>query len=347
MKALVLEACNELRVQEFPDPVPSPGEVLIAVRACGICGSDVHGMDGSTGRRQPPIIMGHEASGEIVAHGAAVNGWQVGERVTFDSTVSCGACDECMRGRVNLCANRRVLGVACDEYRQHGAFAQYLAVPENILHRIPEGLSFEHAALAEPMSVAAHAVGRVTIDPGEPVVLIGTGVIGLLVVQVLRSRGCKRIIVADVDDSRLAIARLCGAETILNSAQEDVPARVHEITRSGARVVFEAVGIEATVDAALRCACKGGSVVLIGNVSPKVGLPLQIAVTRELTLLGSCASAGEYPACLELMASGAVDMRPLISAVAPLEEGAAWFKRLHEREKGLLKVILTPEREPS
>ena len=343
MKALVLHAYNDLRIEETPNPVAGPNEVLVAIRACGICGSDIHGMDGSTGRRQPPIVMGHEAAGEIAAVGADVRDWHVGDRVTSDSTASCGECDFCRRGQINLCDRRRVFGVSCGDYRQHGAFAPFLCVPQHILYRVPKSLPFEHAAFVEPLSVAVHAVGRTDVHADDTAVVIGAGVIGLLTMQVLRARGCQRIVAVDVDNSRLDVARRCGADLVLNSATEDVLARVSEYTTgAGPRVVFEAVGIDATVDTAVRCAAKGGAVVLIGNVAPRVGMALQTVVTRELSLLGSCASAGEYPACLELMASGAVDVAPLISAVAPLADGPEWFRRLHDREPGLLKVILTP-----
>lgn len=343
MRALVLEARNDLHIRELPDPAPGPREVIVAIRACGICGSDVHGMDGSTGRRRPPIIMGHEASGEIAAVGSAVRDWRSGDRVTFDSTVSCGECGFCRSGQVNLCDSRRVFGVSCEEYRQHGAFAEYLVVPERILYRLPSDLPFEHAALVEPLSVAMHAAGRARLNPAEPAVVIGAGIIGLMLVQVLRARGCKRIIAVDVDDPRLALARQFGAEVVINAARDDVPARVIDAASgAGAPLIFEAVGLGSTLETAMRCVRKGGTVVLIGNVSPRVEMALQTAVTRELSLIGSCASAGEYPECLELMSSGAVDVQPIISAVAPLDEGASWFGRLREKEQGLLKVILIP-----
>lgn len=139
MKALVLEQYKMLVYEEAADPRPKPDEVLVEVKACGICGSDVHGMDGSTGRRIPPVIMGHEASGVIIEHGAAAGDWRVGDQVTFDSTVWCGECWYCRRGEINLCESRRVLGVSCAEYRRDGAFAQYVAIPHRILCRIPDG----------------------------------------------------------------------------------------------------------------------------------------------------------------------------------------------------------------
>ena len=160
MKALVLEEYKKFAYTDMPAPEPGPEEALIAVKACGICGSDVHGMDGSTGRRRPPIVMGHEASGVIAKTGAEVRHWKVGDRVTFDSTIYCGRCEHCRRGEINLCDNRRVLGVSCEDYRQHGAFAEFVAAPQHILYRLPEGLSFEQAAMVEPFAIALHALGR-------------------------------------------------------------------------------------------------------------------------------------------------------------------------------------------
>src|SRR5512135_2578192 len=149
MKALVLKEYKHFAYEEVPTPAPAHGEVIVAVKACGICGSDVHGMDGSTGRRRPPIIMGHEAAGIIAETGPGTDGWAVGDRVTFDSTIYCGRCFYCREGRINLCDHRRVLGVSCEDYRQDGAFADFVVVPDRILYHLPERLSFEHAAMVE------------------------------------------------------------------------------------------------------------------------------------------------------------------------------------------------------
>ena len=173
MKALVLKAYKQFAFEEVPPPEPGPQEALVAVKACGICGSDVHGMDGSTGRRRPPIIMGHEAAGVIALVGSGVTGWGPGDRVTFDSTIYCGECAFCRRGMVNLCDCRRVLGVSCEEYRRDGAFADFVVVPQHILYRLPDGLSFEHAALVEPFSIAFHAVRRTPVTINDTAVVIG------------------------------------------------------------------------------------------------------------------------------------------------------------------------------
>ena len=343
MKALVLKAYNQFSYEDVPAPKPGPNEVLIAVKACGICGSDVHGMDGSTGRRRPPIIMGHEAAGVIAGAGNAAAGWREGESVTFDSTIYCGHCDYCRRGQINLCDNRRVLGVSCEDYRQHGAFAEFVVVPQRILYRVPEGLPPEHAALVEPFAIALHAIRRSPPTLNDTMVVIGAGMIGLALVEGLRHTGSGRLIVIDVAADRLALAAKLGATHTINSATQNAAESILELTRGrGADLAFEAVGLTPTVELALRCVRKGGAVTLVGNVAPKIEFPLQTAVTRELTIFGSCASRGEYPACLEMLSRGALQAAPLISAVAPLPEGAGWFERLHRKEAGLLKVILKP-----
>jgi L-iditol 2-dehydrogenase len=340
MKALVLKAYNQFSFEEAPAPQPKADEVLVRVKACGICGSDVHGMDGSTGRRQPPIIMGHEASG-IVAGGGSGE-WNEGDRVTFDSTIYCGKCEYCLRGQINLCNQRRVLGVSCGDYRQHGAFAQFVAVPERILYRLPQQVSYEQAALVEPFAIALHAVRRSPPGLNGTVLVIGAGMIGLGLVQVLAQSGCKRLIVTDVAGDRLKLARSLGATDLIPSASDTLE-QITDLTGGrGVDAAFEAVGLSSTVGLALQAVRKGGAVTLVGNVSPKIEFPLQVAVTRELSVFGSCASQGEYPACLEMIARGALRPEPLISAKVPLAEGAEWFNRLYKKQPGLLKVILQP-----
>ena len=343
MKSLVLEKYNEFSLQETEIPEVKSGWVLIKVEACGICGSDVHGMDGSTGRRQPPVIMGHEASGTISKLGENVSNWEIGDRVTFDSTISCGECYYCQRGDINLCNNRRVLGVSCNEYRQNGAFAEFVAVPAHILYAIPENISFEQAAMVEAVSVAVHAVEISQVQPTDVAVVIGCGMIGVLCVQALKAAGCAKVIAVDQLDEKLRLAKSLGADvTIQVSNPELLKIILNETSGRGADVVMEVVGIEPTVNLAVDCARKGGTVMLVGNLAPEVKFPLQKVVTRQLKVLGSCASAGEYPLCLDLIASGKIKVDQLISKVAPLEDGNEWIHRLYNKEAGLMKVILKP-----
>ena len=327
----------------MPVPALEDDDVLVRVRACGICGSDVHGYDGSTGRRIPPLVMGHEAAGEVERTGRGVLGFDRGDRVTFDSTVWCGTCEYCARGASNLCTNRRVLGVSCGDYRRHGAFAEFVSVPGRILHKLPPAMPFEHAALVEAVSVAVHAVKRAAPRPDDTVAVIGCGMIGLLIIQVLRHRGCKRTIAIEIDERRRALAARFGASATIQPASGSVAGEVRRLTDSrGADHVFEVVGHSGTVGDAVASVRRGGTVTLVGNLAPHVDLPLQAVVTGELTLLGSCASSGEYPEAIDLVARGEIDVAPLISAVAPLAEGATWFSRLHTPNGGLMKVILRP-----
>lgn len=318
-------------------------EVLVRVRACGICGSDYHGYDGSSGRRLPPLVMGHEAAGTIERVGARVVGFRHGDRVTFDSTVSCGRCEYCLRDEANLCEDATILGVACPEYRRHGAFAEFISVPARIVYKLPDALPFEHAALIEAVAVAVHAAARKWPQPSDVVLVVGCGMIGVLVIQVLRAQGCRTIIAADLDERRRGLALKHGAAFAIDAGSADVPTETQALTNGrGADHAFEVVGRTETLHAAIDGVRKGGTVTLVGNLAPRVDLPLQEVVGRELSLLGTCASSGEYPACIDLMAIGAIDVAPLISATAPLEDGPAWFERLHRGDGRFMKVILRP-----
>ena len=305
MKALVLKEYNQFSCEDVPVPEIGADEVLIRVKACGICGSDVHGMDGSTGRRIPPVIMGHEASGIIERVGSGVAEWSVGERVTFDSTVVTRQDFYSQKGVFNLSDHRKVLGVSCAEYRQHGAFAEFVAVPQSVLYRLPDGLSFEQAAMAEPVSVAFHAVNLIPSEINDSAIVVGCGMIGLFVVQALRIKGCGTIIAIDLDPSRLDMALKFGADHAFRADDPEIVEKVRAVTRGrGADIAVEVVGITPTVNLAINAVRKGGKIGLVGNLSPKVELPLQVVVTRQLTIYGSCASAGEYPACLDMIAGG-------------------------------------------
>ena len=343
MKALLLSEYSKLEVADLPRPEAGPGEVLVQVAACGICGSDVHGYDGSSGRRIPPLVMGHEAAGVIAAVGEGVSRFVVGDRVTFDSTVYCGECDFCKSGDINLCDNRQVVGVSTPEFRRAGAFAEFVTVPERIIYKLPEEMSFADAAMLEAVAVAVHAVAVTDLRGGETALVIGAGMIGLLTLQAAKAAGCSRVLVADVDRTRLKLATEAGADEVILASGADLVRDVHALTGSrGVDVVLEAVGRDETVTAAVDAVRKGGTVTLIGNITPMVTLPLQKVVSRQIRMQGSCASSGEYPEAIELVSSGKIRVTPLITAVAPLSDGASWFERLHAREPNLMKIVIDP-----
>lgn len=343
MQALVLENVRSLHLRDVPEPEFGPDDVLIKVKACGICGSDVHGYDGSTGRRIPPIIMGHEAAGVVAKIGAAVHSFRVGDRVTFDSTVSCGGCRFCAAGDVNLCDSRQVLGVSCDDYLRNGAFAEYISVPQHIVYGLPESFAYEKAALIEAVSIAVHAAKITQIQQGSSAMVVGVGMIGLLAVQAFRVFGCSQIIAVDLEESKLTMAQQMGAGQTFLASDPELLKKINAATGGrGPDIAVEVVGAQKSILTAINGVRRGGTVTLIGNLALTVEIPLQIVVTRQLRLLGSCASAGEYRECIDLMKNGSIDVDPLISAVAPLSEGAGWFNRLYAREPGLMKVILQP-----
>src|ERR1700722_4153335 len=217
MNALLLTEYMKLELAPMPEPPIGPDDVLIRVRAGGVGGSAGHGSAGSTGRRIPPLVMGHEAAGEVAAIGANAGDLRLGDRVTFDSTIYCGHCFYCARGEVNLCDNRQVMGVSPGPYRRHGAFAEFVAVPRRIVYRLPDALSYEQAAMIEAVSVAMHAVNLTPVRLGDTAVVIGTGMIGVLTVQALRAAGCARVIAVDPNEGRLDLARQLGATECLTA----------------------------------------------------------------------------------------------------------------------------------
>lgn len=347
MKALVLEEYGRFVYKDMDMPRTGPHDVLVKVMACAVCGSDVHGMDGSTGRRIPPVVMGHEASGIIETVGSEVRDFAAGDRVTFDSTVYCGRCDYCREGRINLCDNRRVLGVSCAEYRMDGAFAQYVSVPDHIIFKLPDAVTFEQAAMIEPLSVAYHATVLPRVAPGlegrMTAAVVGCGNIGLLIAQLLKARGFGKVLVSDVSEEKLRLAKKLGLSDRVDSSRETMADAALRLTGGrGVDLSFDAVGVESSVMDAIRALKKGGECVLVGNVTPAVPIPLQEVVTKQLTLYGSCASSGEYPQCLDRIADGSVDVDALISKAVPLSEGNEWIHRVYNREPGLSKIVLLP-----
>ncbi|MCF8335602.1 MAG: galactitol-1-phosphate 5-dehydrogenase [Bacteroidales bacterium] len=344
MKALVLEDYNKLIYKDVPDPQLNSDEVRIKVKAAGICGSDVHGMDGSSGRREPPVVMGHEASGVIEETGSAVKGWKKGEAVTFDSTVYKLDDWYTRRGFYNLSDERKVLGVSCSDYKLDGAFAEYVKVPYHILHKLPEGVSFTEAAMVEPLAVGAHAVELTPLALNDTAVVVGAGMIGLSIIQIAKEKGLGKIIAIDLADKKLNIATRVGATHTINPEKSSAKEEILKLTNNrGADVAFEAVGIGSTLQQAITGVRRGASVTLVGNVTPVTEFPMQFVVTRQIRIQGSCALCGEYPAVLDMLSRKEIDIQPLLSVEAPLSEGAQWFYKLYNKEDDLVKVILKPE----
>lgn len=338
MKALVFVGPGEMEVVERPDPRPGRGEVLVAVRAAGICGSDVHGYVGLTGRRRPGVVMGHEAAGDVVEVGPDVASVRAGERVVLRSILPCGRCEPCRRGQSNVCADRRGLGMHFD-----GAYAEQIVVPEALALRLPDSLTYEEGAVIEPLAVAMHAVNITPFALMDVVVVVGAGPIGLLTLLAARLRGAGTVVITDRSPHRLAVARELGASLTIDVGTTEPVGAVQLATDGrGADAVFEAVGISATVAQSLAVARPGGQVTWIGNSAPTVELPMQEMVTRELTLRGSYGFAGEFQQAADVLASGRIDVRPLIERRAPLDEGPSLFRELGDGTLDAVKVVFVP-----
>ncbi len=339
MKALVYEGPWQMPLREVPEPEPGPEDVIVAVRAVGVCGSDVHGFTGSSGRRIPPMIMGHEFSGEIHAVGSAVTTHKPGDRVVVQPIITCGQCVNCLAGLPNICINRRGLGMM----NTNGAYAELVRVPQQLLYDLPAEVPWEHGALVEPLSVAMHAVNQTPIQLMDTVLILGAGTIGLMTLLACRLKGAGTIIVSDLSAHRLAAARQLGADVAVNPAQEDLGDIVRQYAGpAGAPVVLEAVGVTATARQSLELVRPGGHVTWIGNAAPTVEIPMQQIVTREVTVRGVYAFNVEFGRAIEAIRSGRVDVSPIIERIAPLAEGP---QIAHDLAKGTLdaiKVVLKP-----
>ena len=346
MRALMLSAPKTAVLIDAAIPQLRPGEALVRVSLCGICGSDLHAYEGSQPFFRYPEIPGHELVGEIVEFGPErplmrlpnrplSEPWRDGDRVVLDPAMPCGKCFPCRNGRYNCCVNMRVIGVHAP-----GVMAEFVAAPLECLHRVPDGLDDERAALAEPVSIGCEATNRGRIGEGDTVLVIGSGTIGLCVMLVAQAKGA-RVIVSDVSAERLEFPERLGATATINAATEDVAARVSELTAGdGPGVVVEAVGKPATIAQALDLVAASGRVVLLGLCSDEVTIPGAVMVRKELDFLGSRLHGGTMPQALELLASGAVDPLPLVTHRVSLDEAEGALKLMGEKPGEIMKALV-------
>jgi len=342
MKALVLISAGRLDYREAPEPRMRPDEVLIRVKACAIGEEDVAALDGRSALRVPPLIMGHEASGVVEKVGGQVRGWQPGDRVAFESLVYPLEDRQARAGLYHLADEKKRVGASCKAYRLDGAMAERIALPGYLLHRIPDSVSFDQAALAEPAAHAAHAVRLTPPNLNDAVAVIGCGVTGLLLVQLLSLAGAGPVIAVDQHEERRNFALDSGADEAF-SDDAAVSERIRQRTAGhGVSIVFDTLGRADTLQTAIDCLDANGVVNVVGFSNTAVPTPLQQMVERQLRLQGSCGVCGEYPAVLDMIARRILDVDSLQSIKAPLSEGALWFDKLARNEEKLLKVILHP-----
>lgn len=341
MKAIVYEGPDILAYKEVEEVKPAKGEVKIKVKACGICGSDVHGYMGLTGRRIPPMIMGHEFAGEIIELGEGVTQWDIGTKAAVYPVDFCGTCEMCQKGDVHLCLNKRAFGVL----EVNGAFAEAICVPAKCCFELKDTVSYSLGSLMEPLAVAYRGVGHAGDIEGKDVLLVGTGTIGLLALACVKMKNPRRIIVSDLSDSRLQIAKKMGADCIINPAKEDFKQRIlDETQQKGVDVAIEAVGAAATVSQAMSALTFGGTAIWIGNNKPMIEINMQEIVTKELKVCGSFLYGyEEFKTVAKLLNDHMLNIQPLISKEICLEEAPAYFETLAHSPGELIKVIVTQE----
>ena len=332
---------GQIELVALPRPVPQSGEVLVAVRYAGICGTDLHIRHDLYSSLQPPVTLGHEFSGVVAEVGAEICSWQTGDRVTVESAaVFCGHCEHCRRGDTQRCPQRKAFGISKD-----GAFADYVVTREEALHRLPDHVSFQEAAMTEPLAVAVHAVmERSCLCRGQVALVTGPGTIGQLVVQVARAAGARVVLSGTTQDKdRLELAQRLGADHIVFSDQQDVCDAVDLITGGrGADAAFECAGITAAVRDCLASVCKGGEVVQVGLTGRRIKLSYDDICLKEITLKGSFTHNHQtWAKAVALLSESNVDLGPLISGEFPIEE---WQQAFDLCEKGAgLKYLLYPD----
>ncbi len=341
MRAAVLVAPRQIELRDVPEPTVGPDDVLVAPRAIGICGSDMHlyrhGRIG-TSVVERPLILGHEPAGEVVAVGDRVQGLAPGDRVILEPGIACGACFWCHRGGYNLCPNVRFLGIPPSD----GAMADRVAVPSRFVHRMPDGMGWSDGAMIEPFAIGLQAVKSAGVATGDAVVILGAGPIGLMILQAARIAGATTLIAVDVAERPLAMARRLGATAALDGRAGGLAERVRELTEGrGADHAIEAVGAEQTVRTAVELVRRGGTVTLVG-IAAEPGIPLDtIKVVRTgLTIRSSFRYAHVHPAAIRLAAEGRVDLQTLVTRHYRIEDVAGAFEEVEAKKSEIVKAIV-------
>lgn len=337
MKAAVWYGNKTIKIEDRPHPKIGDNEVLIRVKAVSVCGSDLHAYIGQSKRRTPPLVLGHEFSGEVAKVGGNATAVVKGDRVVLEPLISCGECEPCKRGKNNICENMRLIGMHYD-----GAFAEYVSVPANNCHLLSETVSFEDSALTEPLAVAIHAANITPIKTHDTIVVIGSGAIGLMMVQVAKLRGAKKIIVVGNHDYQLELSKTLGADEVINAKREDLVQTIIA-DRLVVDAVFEVVGRQKTMQQAITIVKRGGVVTMIGMLESAMDLDLLDLTVRELTIRGSYGyTSGEFNQALKMIVKKDVQIAPIITHVFSLNEIVKGFEVLAHKNENVIKVIIKP-----
>jgi L-iditol 2-dehydrogenase len=338
MKAALLTAPYQIDLQEVEEPRLSSADVLIKVRCVGVCGSDVHAYKGTHPFRKPPVILGHEMAGEVADVGEEVTLFEKGDRVSVEPQTYCRQCSTCYQGHYNLCNNKRILGTT----PWPGAFSEYVAIPEDKVYLLPDGVSFEEGALVEPLAVGIHAAQIAKIRMGDWVLVMGSGTIGLATLVALREAGATRVITTDVEDFNLARARELGAWATVNVRRESLEKRVKEWTKGeGVDAAVIAVHIPSLIDESLGLVRKRGRVVLVAIFDEEATIdPFKIGFT-EVEVVGSWTYDGkDFRAAIDLMSQGRITVESFITHRWPIERVREALDLVDKRTENMIKVVL-------
>lgn len=346
MKVVRFHSPKDVRIEEAPEPTPGSGDVKIRVRSCSTCGTDVKIFNFGHHHLNPPRVLGHEIAGEIVETGSAVTGWEAGDRVQVIAAIPCGQCEECGRGRFTVCPNQESMG-----YHYDGGFAEYLVVPAKVLavdglNRIPDGLGFAEASVAEPLACVLNGQELAHVGEGDDVVIMGSGPIGCLHVRLARARGARRVILVDLNNERLNMAAdLVKPDEAIHGAGIDIVDAVLKATDGrGADVVITATAAGIAQEQAIRMAARQGRISFFGGLpkdNPVISCDSNLVHYRELTIVGANGSSPAHnKKALELIASGAVPVSDLITHRLPLEDTLDAFGIVARGEA--IKVAIEP-----
>lgn len=337
MRQAVMTQPGKIEFRQVPEPKPGPGEILLRVKQIGVCGSDIHVNHGKHPFTSYPVVQGHEFSGLVEAVGEGVRVVQPGKKATARPQVVCGKCRPCRRGDYNICDVLKVEG-----FQAPGCAQDFFITTSDKIVPLPDSLTFEQGALVEPTAVAVHSTGRAPDLKGKNVVVLGAGTIGNLVAQLVRCRGAKKILITDLSNFRLDVAKQCGIPETSNANTESLADAAKRVFgEEGFDVALEAVGVEATMDAAIDNIQKGGTIVVLGVFAEKPRIDMAIAGDRELTLVGTLMYKHEdYQKAVELIASGDVVTQPLVTKHFPFEQYPEAYKFIDAQGDKSLKVMI-------
>jgi L-iditol 2-dehydrogenase len=336
MRAAVLRGRGEVVVEERPVPEAGPGEVVVRVASVGVCGSDTHYYDhGRIGQFvvEEPLVLGHEAAGEVAALGAGVTSPVVGQRVSVEPGVPDLTCEQCLAGRYNLCPNMRFFATPPID----GAFAEYIVVHAAFAHPVPESMSDDAAALLEPLSVGIWACRKAGVTAGSRVLVTGAGPIGLVSVQAALAFGATEVVVSDVNPSRLALAKELGATAVVDARTDDLTG-----LERPPQVLLECSGHPGATAQALRALDRAGRAVLVGMGGDELPLPLSVVQEHELQVIGTFRYAGTWPTAIALVASGRIDLDRLVTGTYGLHQ-AEEALTAGRRDSQTVKVVIHPQ----